>query len=226
MAGVGEDGIQTAPHVWLKPMADAVPRLTRAMLSGPRDVFILYQRDDESGTKYKIQRTLAEGARDIQWYTPEQMEQGVLNSLLPRFVQREYENEAARLAEEQSQDEKDPFSEGWLIPACDSDFQVVTDTLRLKTTERNAAEVQSVTASAYVLDLSDCTDAKAAQKRGELALKAIIDKMPKKPMKWGSSKCNMDEVCPNGSTGGGTSEEKKERMWNGNVVPMNHPLGR
>ena len=28
-----------------------------------RDVFILYQRDDESGTKYKIQRTLAEGQR-------------------------------------------------------------------------------------------------------------------------------------------------------------------
>ena len=52
-------------------------------MSGPRDVFILYQRDDESGTKYKIQRTLAEGARDIQWYTPEQMEQGVLNLLLP-----------------------------------------------------------------------------------------------------------------------------------------------
>ena len=58
---------QPGGHVWLKPMADdAVPRLTKAMLSGPRDVFILYQRDDENGTKYKIQRTLAEGARDIQ----------------------------------------------------------------------------------------------------------------------------------------------------------------
>ena len=190
-------------------------------MSGPRDAFILYQRDDESGTKYKIQRTLAEGVRDIRWYTPEQMEEGVLNLLLPRFVQREYENEAARLAEEQSQNEKDPFSEGWLIPARDSDFGVVEDLLRLKLTERHAAQVESVKASAYVLDLSDCTTAKQAQRRGELCLKALIDKMPKKPMKWGSAKCNLDALAPKGG-----GYELVQRMWNGELAPDNHPLHR
>ena len=134
-----------------------------------------------------------------------------------------YENEAARLAEEQSQDEKDPFSEGWLIPAHASDFQVVEDVLRLKTTERNAAEAESVTASAHVLDLSDCTEATQAQKRGELCLKALIDKMPKKPLKWGSAKCNLDALTPKHYDGG---EEHMQRMWNGEVVPENHPLHR
>ena len=70
-----------------------MPRLTKHMISkvGEPIGFILYQRDDDGGTKYKIQRTLAGGVRVKEWYTPEQMEEGVLNLLLPRFVQRAYE---------------------------------------------------------------------------------------------------------------------------------------
>ena len=108
-----------------------------------------------------------------------------------------------------------------MIPAHTSDFQVVKDVLRLKTTERNAAEAESVTASAHVLDLSDCTEAKEAQKRGELCLKALIDKMARKPLKWGSGKCNLDVVAPKG---GGDAEV--QRMWNGELCPHNHPLQR
>ena len=213
---------QPGGHVWLKPMADdAVPRLTKAMLSGPRDVFILYQRDDENGTKYKIQRTLAEGARDIQWYTPEQMEQGVLNLLLPRFVRREYDNEASRLAEEESQTDKDPFSEGWLIAANASDFVVIADILRLKAAPNKQPCVDSMMASAFVLDLSDCDDASQAQKRGELCLRALMDKMPKKPLKWGSSKCNLDAVIPRPDP-----PNTVERMWKGEIMPWTHPLDR
>ena len=145
----------------------------------------------------------------------------MLNLLLPRFVQRKYENEAARLAEEESQTDKDPFSEGWLIAANASNFQVVEDVLRLKTTARNVAEVDSVKASAYVLDLSDCTEATQAQKRGERCLKALMDKMPRKPVKWGSSKSNLDALTPKH-----VGDGQVKRMWNGELAPDVHPLYR
>ena len=210
----------------VEAMDDGVPRLTKHMISkvGEPIGFILYQRDDDGGTKYKIQRTLAGGVRVKEWYTPEQMEEGVLNLLLPRFVQRAYENEAARVAEEQSQDEKDCFAEGWLIPACDSDFDVVTDLRRLKVAPRHEGSMQSLQASAYVLDLSDCTEVTQAQTRGELCLKALIDGMPRKPLKWGSSKCNFDALHPRQD--GEITGVTVERMWNRELAPVVHPLYR
>ena len=146
------------------------------ILKYARDVFILYDRADASGNlKYKIERSLADGVRDTGWYAPEQMDDGVLSALLPRYVRREYddENDRARLEQEESQDNKDPFEEGWLYPACGSDFSLIDDIKRLKHS-KNAASVASLESDAYIIDLSDTTDAVDAQKRGEKCLQAII----------------------------------------------------
>jgi hypothetical protein len=146
------------------------------------------------------------------------MDDGVLSALLPRYVRRQYENDQARLEQEESQENKDPFEEGWLYLARGSNFSLIDDVNRLKPS-KHAASVASLESDAYIIDLSDTTDAVLAQKRGEKCLKAIMDEMPKKPQKWGSGKNNLDGLVPphNGS---------KERMYNGEIVPENHPLHR
>jgi hypothetical protein len=133
-------------------------------------------------------------------------------------VQRQYENDLARTEQEESQENKDPFEEGWMYPACGSDFSLIDDIMRLKHS-KNAASVASLESDAYIIDLSDVTDAVDAQKRGEKCLKAIIDEMPKKPQKWGSAKCNLDALVP-------ANKGSMERMYNGEIVPEAHPLRR
>jgi hypothetical protein len=197
-------------------------RLTKVMISGPRDVFILYDRSGASGNlTYKIQRNLASGVRDADWYAPEQMDDGVLSALLPRYVRRQYENDQARLEQDESQENKDPFEEGWLYAAAarGSDFPLIDDIKRLKAT-KHAASVASLESDAYIIDLFDTTDAALAQKRGEKCLKAIMDEMPKKPQKWGSGKNNLDGLVTPGMKG------SAERMFSGEIVPQNHPLHR
>jgi hypothetical protein len=149
------------------------------------------------------------------------MDDGVLSALLPRYVRRQYENDQARLEQDESQENKDPFEEGWLYAAGarGSDFPLIDDIKRLKAT-KHAASVASLESDAYIIDLFDTTDAALAQKRGEKCLKAIMDEMPKKPQKWGSGKNNLDGLVTPGDKG------STERMFSGEIVPQNHPLHR
>ena len=202
---------------------DSSPFLTRAMISGPRDVMILYQRSADDGTtKYKIQRTLAGGVRDISWYTVEQLEDGVLSPLLVPYVKYEMWKEAARVAEQESQEEKDPFAEGWLYYPRQRMPQVVTDVLKLKA-NKNIRSVQSMEEDSVILDLYDCTDAQSAQKRGEISLKVLLDGMVKKPVKFGSGKSNLDGLVPGKGCGG---DDPVGSMWRGAIAPELHPLNR
>ena len=203
------------------------PFLTRAMVSGPRDVTILYQRSADDGTtKYKIQRALADGVRDISWYTVEQLEDGVLSSLLAPYVKYEMWKEAAQVAEQESQEEKDPFAEGWLYYTRQRMPQVVTDVLKLKA-NCHITSVRSMEEDSVIVDLYDCTDAQSAQKRGELSLKVLLDGMAKKPVKFGSGKSNLDEMKGKGLGKGREHEgDRNVEMWRGAVAPDLHPLHR
>ena len=64
---------------------------------------------------------------------------------------------------------------GWSLPTPLILFWMITAIQSLKQKGNKQRAVDSMMASAFELDLSDCDDATQAQKRSELSLRALID---------------------------------------------------